>query len=120
MTTLPGGGPNEVFRDFPPGPHSGVPTDHDLVAPDTIDSRARAALTLGVLSLVLNVLTGVPAIVVGRRALRHIHAADGALKGRWAAWIGIALGILSVVVAVVVFVYLHQHPSSHKAPSTHA
>ena len=100
---------NAAFRDFPPGPHAGVDTDPDAqVAPDPFDSRARTALTLGLLSLVLSVLTGIPAIWVGRKALRHIDAADGALRGRWAAWTGIALGCLSVVVLVAVWLYLHQ------------
>ena len=119
MSSLPAGGPNEVFRDYSPGPPTGAPADHDLVAPDSMESRARSALTLGLLSIPLSVVTGIPAIWVGRRALQHIDAAEGDLKGRWAAWTGIALGILSVVVAVVVFVYLHEHPSSHKPGTTH-
>jgi hypothetical protein len=98
-----------ALRNLPPGPHPGVDTDPDAqVAPGSIDSAARNALTLGLLSLVLSVLTGIPAIWFGRKALRHIDAADGALKGRWAAWAGIALGGLSVVVLVGVWTYLHN------------
>jgi hypothetical protein len=121
LTSLPGGGPNEVFRDYSPGSPTGVPTDpQEHVAPDSMESRARSALTLGLLSIPLSFVTGIPAIWVGSKALQHINAADGDLKGRWAAWTGIALGILSVIVAVVVFVYLHEHPSSHTPPpSTH-
>jgi hypothetical protein len=74
-----------------------------------MDSRARTALTLGLLSLLLNVLTGIPAIWVGVKALTRISAADDALKGRWAAWTGIALGCLSVVVLCAVWLYLHTH-----------
>ena len=111
MSIFPSGNPNTgAFRDFHPGPHAGVDTDPDAhVAPDSIDSRARTALTLGLLSLLLSVLTGIPAIWFGWKALQHINAADGALKGRWAAWTGIVLGCLSVAVIIAVWIYLHQH-----------
>ena len=105
-----GGNPNtNAFRSYSPGPHSGVDPDPEgPVAPDSIDGRARAALTLGLVSLLFGFLTGIPAIWVGRRALIHINASDGALRGRWAAWTGIALGCLSVVATVAVWTYLHQ------------
>ena len=111
MSIFPSGNPNTGgFRDLPPGPHAGVDPDPDAhVAEDSIDSRARTALTLGLLSLVFSVLTGLPAIWFGRKALLHIDAADGALRGRWAAWAGIALGCLSVVVLLTVWFYLHQN-----------
>jgi hypothetical protein len=103
---------NQAFRAYPPGPHSGVDTDPDAhVAPDSIDGRARTALTLGLLSLVLGVLTGVPAIWVGRKALKHIGIADGALKGRGAAWTGIALGCVGVAITIAVYIYFNQHPA---------
>jgi len=111
MSIFPPGNPNTgAFRDLPPGPHSGVGTDPDAqVAPDSMDSRARTALTLGLLSLLFSVLTGVPAIWVGRKALQHIKTADDAPQGRWAAWTGIALGCLSVVIVIAAWIYLHQH-----------
>lgn len=110
MSFLPPGNSNPAFRDYPPGPHSGVDTDPDPhVASDSIDTRARNAFTLGLSSLFFGVLTGVPAIWVGRKALRHINAADGALRGRWAAWTGIALGCLGVAITIGVWIYLHQH-----------
>jgi len=100
---------NAGFRDSPPGPHSGVDTDPDPhVAPDPFDGRARTSLTLGLVSLVFGVLTGIPAIWFGQKALRHISAADGTLKGRWAAWTGIVLGCLSVATTVAVWTYLHN------------
>jgi hypothetical protein len=87
-----------------------VDTDPDIhVAPNSIDGRARNALTLGLLSLVLGVLTGIPAIWVGRKALQHLNAADGALRGRGAAWTGIALGCLGVALTVGVWIILHQN-----------
>ena len=110
MTILPGNPNTGPFRDYPPGPHSGVDTDPDAhQAPGSIDTRARNALTLGVLSLLLGVLAGVPAIWVGRTALHHIKASDGALEGRWAAWTGIALGCLGIAITIGVWFYLHQH-----------
>lgn len=115
MSIFPSSNPGiGAFRSLAPGPHSGVDTDPDAhVAPDSIDGRARTALTLGLLSLALSVLTGIPAIWVGRKALAHIHASDGALRGRWAAWTGIALGCLTTAVTLGVWFYLHQHPSPH-------
>jgi hypothetical protein len=108
---------NEGFRSFPPGPHPGTDTDPH-VAPDSIDTRARNALTLGLISLLLGFLTGIPAIWVGRKALKHISAADGALKGRWAAWTGIALGCLGVALTIAAYMYFHQHPNPpHVTPA---
>ena len=99
-----------AFRDYSPGPHSGVDTDPDThVAPDSMDGRARTALTLGLISLLFGVVTGIPAIWVGRKALAHINAADDGLKGRWAAWTGIVLGCLSIAVTMAVWMYLHAH-----------
>jgi hypothetical protein len=116
VSIFPAGNPNTgVFRDYSPGPHSGVDTDPDSqVAPDAIDSRARTALTLGLLSLLLGVLTGVPASWFGRKALAHIHDADGDLRGRWAAWTGILLGCVGIAITVGVWLYFHQHPSTHR------
>jgi hypothetical protein len=111
MSSFANGNPVTVpFRDFPPGPHGGVDTDPDAhVAPDSIDSRARTALSLGLLSFLFAFVTGIPAIWYGRKALLHISASEGILKGRWAAWTGIGLGCLSVVATVAVWFYLHQN-----------
>jgi Domain of unknown function (DUF4190) len=107
VSSYPSG--NEAFRSFPPGPPSGVGTDPEAhFAPDSIDGRARTALSLGLLSFLFGFLTGIPAIWFGRKALVHIGAAEGDLKGRWAAWTGIVLGCLSVAAAVALWIYLHQ------------
>jgi hypothetical protein len=79
------------------------------VASVSIDSRARNALTLGLLSLLLGALAGLPAIWFGRKALLHINAADDALRGRWAAWTGIVLGAAGVAITLAVWLYLHHH-----------
>jgi hypothetical protein len=99
---------NAGFRDFAPGPHSGVDTDADANVADAFESRARTSLTLGLISLVFGALTGIPAIWFGQKALRRIAAADGTLKGRWAAWTGIVLGCLGVAVTITVWTYLHN------------
>jgi hypothetical protein len=110
MSSFPSGNPNTgAFRDFSPGPHAGLDTDPDLhVAADSIDGRARTALTLGLLSLVLGVLTGIPAIWVGQQALRRIADADGDLRGRSAAVAGVVLGCVGVALTVGGWFYLHQ------------
>ena len=100
---------NAGFRDFSPGPHSGVDTDPDVhVAADAFDTRARTALTLGLISLLFGVLTGIPAIWYGQKALRRIHAAGGTVRGRWAAWTGIGLGCVGVAITVGIWTYLHN------------
>jgi hypothetical protein len=110
MSMYPSNNPvSASLRSYPPGPHSGMDPDPDThVAADSMDGRARTALTLGLISLLFGVLTGIPAIVVGHRALARIDAADGALKGRWAAWTGIVLGVVSIAVTIGVWTYLHQ------------
>jgi hypothetical protein len=110
VSLLPNSNPNTPsFRDYSPGPNAGVDTDLDAhVPPDAIDPRARTALTLGVISLLFGFLTGIPAIWFGQKALRHINA-DGGLRGRWAAWIGIALGCVGVALTVGLWTYLHTH-----------
>ena len=97
------------LRDYPPGPHSGTDPDPDTsVAPDSMYGRARTALTLGLVSLIVGALAGIPAIWVGAKALGRINAADGALRGRWAAWTGIVLGCLGVAATFGLWLYLHE------------
>ena len=97
------------LRDYPPGPHSGTDPDPGTsVASDSMYGRARTALTLGLLSLVVGALAGVPAIWVGAKALGRIRK-DGALRGRWAAWTGIVLGCLGVAATFGLWLYLHEH-----------
>ena len=83
MSNYPAGDPGAgAFRDYSPGPHAGLDTDPDAhQAPGSIDTRARNALTLGLMSLLLGVLTGIPAIWVGRKALAHISEQAPAYNG---------------------------------------
>ena len=110
MSMIPSSNANTgSFRDFPPGPHSGVDPDPDAqLAPDSIDTRARNALALGLLSLLFGVVTGLPAIWVGWKALRRMDTAGGSPKSRRVAWTGIALGALGVVGTVALWLYLHN------------
>lgn len=102
---------NEVFRDYPPGPHSGVETDpHAVTAPDHIDSRAKAAMVLGLLSLILGFVTGLPALWFGRKALQRIAASEGDSGGRRLALAGMGLGCVGIILTSVAWVYLHQNP----------
>jgi hypothetical protein len=107
MSNLSSNPNTAAFRDYTPGPHSGVDTNAQTSS-GSIDARARNALILGVLSLFFGVLTGAPAIWVGRKSLVHLHGADGAAKGRWAAWSGIVLGCVGVAITVGGWFYLHQ------------
>lgn len=73
---------------------------------------APLALVLGVLSLVgLGFLTGIPAVLVARRATREIEASDGRLDGRGVATAGFVTGLIgtvltTLVVAFVVFAFV--------------
>lgn len=118
MSGYYGGGASnsEVFRDFPPGPPSGVdPDSRNLVAPDQIDKRAKATVILGLLSFVLGLVTGLPALWVGRKSLQHIAASGGDLKGRRLAFTGMTLGCVGILFTSGVWLYLHQHPGLNSA-----
>ncbi len=65
-----------------------------------ISGKAIVSSILGVLSLVLLVLTGIPAMVLGLRALREVNMSDGALRGRGLAITGMLLGAFSSVACV--------------------
>jgi hypothetical protein len=108
MSNLSSNPNTAAFRDYTPGPHSGVDPNAQTSS-GSLDSRARNALILGVLSLFFGVLTGIPAIWVGRKSLVHLNGSDGAAKGRWAAWSGIVLGCVGVAITVGGWLYLHQH-----------
>lgn len=102
---------NEVFRDYSPGPHAGLDTDpRAAAAPDHIDKRAKATMVLGLLSFVLGFVTGLPALWVGRKSLKHIAASEGDVRGRRLALTGMGLGCVGIILTSVAWVYLHQNP----------
>ena len=65
----------------------------------TADHRsATTALVLGILSLLLcGLFTGIPAMVVGRRAQREIDASGGRLGGRGTATAGFWTGLVGTL-----------------------
>jgi hypothetical protein len=67
------------------------------------------ALVLGILSLVLcGLVTGIPAMIMGRRAIREIRASHGAVGGEGVAQGGFWTGLIGTVWtgAVTLFVIL--------------
>src|SRR5262249_32867105 len=102
--SIPAGDPgvSGYLGGYSPGPVPGTPSPEDnKYGAGPTDSRARNALILGVLGITpVSILAGVPAIVTGTHALRHINASEGELKGRGVAWSGIVLGCLSVALFV--------------------
>lgn len=81
----------------PPPPPYGQP-GYGYVPPPPTPSDANTALILGIVSVVLcGAFTGIPAIVIGRRAMREIDDSQGALGGRSNAQAGFVLGIVGTV-----------------------
>ena len=76
-----------------PAPDPEVLFISDEPRPTVTSGKAIASLILGIL-LVFACLTGVPAILFGRSALREIRLSEGRLRGRRMAVAGIVLGLL--------------------------
>lgn len=68
--------------------------------PPRTSGKAVASLVLG-LSFFLAFLTGLPAILLGRRALRDIWLSEGRLKGQGIAVAGIILGVIGCLLTVL-------------------
>jgi len=68
--------------------------------PRPLSRLALVSLVLGVLSLLLLIVTGVPALLLGYRSLYQINASDGRLRGRGLAIGGMLLGALGSLAAV--------------------
>lgn len=93
------------FSGYAPSSHSPLPAGQD--GNGATYGRARNAVVLGVLSMLpFSIVAGIPAIVLGTRALRDIKASGGALQGRGAAWCGIVMGAISIVVFIALFARL--------------
>jgi Domain of unknown function (DUF4190) len=82
---------------YQPGqPFQGAPRNHPSAVP---------ALVCGILSLVIcGVFTGIPAVVMGNRAIRGIDASNGSLDGRGMAKAGVICGWVSVAWTVLTIV----------------
>jgi hypothetical protein len=73
-------------------PQAGYPSYS--TPPQQTSGAAVVALVLGVLSIItcLGPFTGVPALIVGRRATRDIDESDGRVEGRGMAQAGLLIG----------------------------
>lgn len=89
----------------------------------SMDGGAVAALVLGIVSFVMcGIFTAVPAIIVGRAAVRRIDASGGALEGRGLAtaglvmgWIGTALTVLGLIALVVIILVVANNDDLQNA-----
>jgi hypothetical protein len=95
------GSPQGRYTAEPP---TGLPdTSHH--GPSYTHRRAVPALLCGVLSvLLLGLVTGIPAILMGRKAMRDIDASDGQIQGRGTALVGLVLGIIGTALSVLLLV----------------
>src|SRR5579859_7291744 len=66
-----------------------------------ISAKSLASTILGLLSLGLLAVTGIPAFIVGLRAMREINASDGRIGGRGFALFGMALGALGTAFCLI-------------------
>jgi hypothetical protein len=99
----------------PPGPPTppAPPYGYGAPAPRPNASSAVTALVLGILGVVTcGPFTSIPAIIVGRNAVREVDASQGQLGGREMAQAGFVLGIvmtvlygLALLLVIVVFVF---------------
>lgn len=72
---------------------------------------------LGLASLFLLALTGIPALVLGLRGLRAVHSADGRLRGAWLAMAGMTLGgvgTLLTLLGVVAIILVQVQTTSRR------
>lgn len=70
-----------------------VPQDHQ---------RATLVMVLGIISIVFcGLVTGIPAIIMGRQALTQIDASGGALSGRGKVMAGFICGIIGTAWSVI-------------------
>lgn len=67
------------------------------------NNKAVIALILGICSWVLglNIIGGIPAIIIGHMALREIDASGGTQQGRPLALVGLILGYVMVAGAII-------------------
>ena len=63
---------------------------------------------MGILSIVacLGPITGIPAMIVGRRAARDIDASNGELEGRGLATGGLVTGVIGTLIWGLIAVFL--------------
>jgi hypothetical protein len=93
-----------VPRSLPPEP-SPYPEEVLAALPQN-NRKAFVALTLGLVSLALGLVTGLPAIIYGHLAYSEIKRSGGRQNERIAALIGLALGYCSLPLSALYIVLL--------------
>ncbi len=83
-----------------PSPENSVPVEPAPGPPARTSTAALVSLILGLLALPLNILAGLPALLVGYRSLYAINASEGQLRGRGLAIAGMVLGLLGCLFGV--------------------
>jgi hypothetical protein len=91
------------YGSQPPPPGYGAPV---YGPPPPSHPQATTILVLGILSLVLCGILGIPAWVMGNRALREIDASGGAIGGRSQVQAGRVCGIVATVFLILGVVFL--------------
>ena len=98
MTQAPPPGPPPLDPRYPYAYGAAPPQNHPQAVP---------SLILGILSIVLcGIFTGIPAMVIGRRALRDIRASHGAIGGEGLAQGGFWTGLIGTVWTALVAVFV--------------
>lgn len=94
-----------------PLPQGSSPPEPDQQPPATsggssLSRAAVASFILGLLIVPLNIITGLPALLLGYRGLYAINASEGRLRGRFLAIAGMALGSAGCLIAVAFGIFL--------------
>jgi tetrahydromethanopterin S-methyltransferase subunit C len=74
--------------------------------PGPVPSDAALSLVLGLGTVLFGPLSGVPAMVLGRRAVRRIEASGDVLGGRRVATAGFVLGLVGTALSVLALLAL--------------
>src|SRR5262249_12694310 len=89
----------------------------DVTRAPRTSSKALVSFLWGLLSLVLFLVAGIPAVLLGLHSLREINRSDGALRGRPFAVAGMVLGglgTLVTLVGIVVLIAFHVRQPSER------
>src|SRR5215831_9399370 len=73
----------------------------DLEAMPSVNRKALVSFVLGLLAVPLQAIAGLPALALGVTGLREINSSEERSSGRWMCVVGIAMGIIVVVVDLV-------------------
>jgi hypothetical protein len=87
----------------PQPPYGGPPGPQQPYGgqPAPTHGSATTALVLGILSMVVCGLLGIPAYIVGKRAEREVLASQGTLSGAGLAKAGWILGLIATILSVL-------------------